>query len=69
MRTPRQKAFLLSRGLPLADPYLADDTIAQAGEIDLGNQRLCLRHLGQPKRTMRWPSICPRRAASWRVTR
>lgn len=48
VRTPRQKAFLLSRGFALGpDPYLADDTIAEAGEIDLGNQRLCLQHLGR----------------------
>ena len=47
-RTPRQKAFLLSRGFELGlDPYLADETIADIGELDLGNQRLCLQHLGQ----------------------
>lgn len=47
LRTPRQKAFLLSRGFELgADPYLADATISEAREFDLGNQRLRLQHLG-----------------------
>lgn len=47
-RTPRQKAFLLSRGFDLGpDPYLADETVAECREIDLGNQRLCLQHLGR----------------------
>jgi glyoxylase-like metal-dependent hydrolase (beta-lactamase superfamily II) len=47
LRTPRQKAFLLSRGFELGpDPYLADETIAQPRELELGNQRLCLQHLG-----------------------
>lgn len=46
-RTPRQKAFLLSRGFELGpDPYLADETISEARELELGNQRLCLQHLG-----------------------
>jgi glyoxylase-like metal-dependent hydrolase (beta-lactamase superfamily II) len=48
VRTPRQKAFLLSRGFELGpDPYLADETVADTGELDLGNQRLCLQHLGR----------------------
>lgn len=47
LRTPRQKAFLLSRGFELGpDPYLADETIAEARDLELGNQRLCLQHLG-----------------------
>jgi glyoxylase-like metal-dependent hydrolase (beta-lactamase superfamily II) len=47
-RTPRQKAFLLSRGFELGpDPYLADETVATSRDIDLGNQRLCLQHLGR----------------------
>jgi glyoxylase-like metal-dependent hydrolase (beta-lactamase superfamily II) len=47
-RMPRQKAFLLSRGFDLGpDPYLADETVGDAGELDLGNQRLCLRHVGR----------------------
>ncbi|MCZ6873916.1 MAG: MBL fold metallo-hydrolase [bacterium] len=47
LRTPRQKAFLSSRGFELgADPYLADETIAESRELELGNQRLCLQHLG-----------------------
>jgi cyclase len=46
-RTPRQKAFLLSRGFELgADPYIADTTIAEPYELDLGNQRLRLQHMG-----------------------
>ncbi len=46
-RTPRQKAFLLSRGFELGpDPYLADDTVTEPRDIDLGNQRLRLQHLG-----------------------
>ena len=48
VRTPRQKAFLLSRGFELgADPYLADETVAEPRELDLGNQRLCLLQLGR----------------------
>jgi glyoxylase-like metal-dependent hydrolase (beta-lactamase superfamily II) len=47
-RTSRQKAFLLSRGFDLGpDPLLADETVAEVREIDLGNQRLCLQHLGR----------------------
>ena len=47
LRTPRQKAFLRSRGFALgADPYLADETISTTHELDLGNQRLHLQHLG-----------------------
>jgi glyoxylase-like metal-dependent hydrolase (beta-lactamase superfamily II) len=46
-RTPRQKAFLLSRGFELGrDPYQADRTIAAPTELDLGNQRLHLQQLG-----------------------
>lgn len=46
-RTPRQKAFLLSRGFEVGpDPYIADTTIAEPYELDLGNQRLRLQHLG-----------------------
>jgi cyclase len=46
IRTPRQKAFLLSRGFELGpDPYQADETVIETGEIDLGNQRLCLQIL------------------------
>ena len=48
VRLSRQKAFLLSRGFALgADPYLADDTVGETGEIDLGNQRLRLHYLGR----------------------
>jgi glyoxylase-like metal-dependent hydrolase (beta-lactamase superfamily II) len=48
VRTPRQKAFLLSRGFELGpDPYVADETVVESGELDLGNQRLCLQHLGR----------------------
>jgi glyoxylase-like metal-dependent hydrolase (beta-lactamase superfamily II) len=47
-RTPRQKAFLLSRAFELGpDPYLADATVHDAHELDLGNQRLYLQHLGR----------------------
>lgn len=47
-RTARQQAFLASRGFELGPtPYLADVTITAAGELDLGNQRLCLLHLGK----------------------
>jgi glyoxylase-like metal-dependent hydrolase (beta-lactamase superfamily II) len=46
-RTPRQKAFLLSRGFALGpDPYLADVTVDTSQELELGNQRLLLQHLG-----------------------
>ncbi|MGQ4807779.1 hypothetical protein NKDENANG_01139 [Candidatus Entotheonellaceae bacterium PAL068K] len=48
MHTPRQKAFLLSRGFELgADPYLADETVDAPQALDLGNQRLHLLHLGR----------------------
>ena len=47
-RTPRQKAFLVSRGFELGpDPYLADETVAESRDIDLGNQRLCLQQVGR----------------------
>ena len=47
-RTPRQKAFLRSRGFELGrDPYLADETVDQPRDLDLGNQRLHLQHLGR----------------------
>jgi glyoxylase-like metal-dependent hydrolase (beta-lactamase superfamily II) len=47
-RTPRQKAFLLSRGFALGpDPYLADETVHGPQELDVGNQRLVLQHLGR----------------------
>jgi tetratricopeptide (TPR) repeat protein len=46
-RTPRQKAFLESRGFALGpDPYLADMTVSEPHDLDLGNQRLRLQHLG-----------------------
>jgi glyoxylase-like metal-dependent hydrolase (beta-lactamase superfamily II) len=46
-RTQRQKAFLESRGFALGpDPYLADMTVSEPHDLDLGNQRLCLQHLG-----------------------
>ncbi len=46
-RTPRQKAFLLSRGFELGpDPYLADTTLAEPHDLELGNQRLRLQHMG-----------------------
>jgi glyoxylase-like metal-dependent hydrolase (beta-lactamase superfamily II) len=46
-RTPRQKAFLMSRGFALGhDPYQADRTIAEPTDLDLGNQRLHLQQLG-----------------------
>jgi cyclase len=47
VRTPRQKAFLRSRGFELGpDPYLADETVSEFRELELGNQRLCLQPLG-----------------------
>jgi glyoxylase-like metal-dependent hydrolase (beta-lactamase superfamily II) len=47
-RSARQRAFLASRGFELGPaPYLADETVAAAQELDLGNQRLCLQHLGR----------------------
>ncbi|ETW96283.1 MAG: hypothetical protein ETSY1_27305 [Candidatus Entotheonella factor] len=46
-RTPRQKAFLLSRGFELGrDPYQADRTLDEPTDLDLGNQRLHLQQLG-----------------------
>ncbi len=47
-RTPRQKAFLQSRGFELGrDPYQADRTLDAPTELDLGNQRLHLQQLGR----------------------
>ena len=47
-RGARQQAFLASRGFELGPtPYLADTTVTETGELDLGNQRLCLLHLGK----------------------
>lgn len=47
-RTPRQKAFLQSRGFALGrDPYQADRTIAEPTQLDLGNQRLHVQQLGR----------------------
>lgn len=46
-RTPRQKAFLQSRGFDLgSDPYAADMTVTEPMAIDLGNQRLHLSQFG-----------------------
>jgi glyoxylase-like metal-dependent hydrolase (beta-lactamase superfamily II) len=46
-RTPRQKAFLQSRGFELGrDPYQADRTLTEPTELDLGNQRVHLQQLG-----------------------
>ncbi|MDH3603128.1 MAG: MBL fold metallo-hydrolase [Candidatus Tectomicrobia bacterium] len=46
-RTPRQKAFLQSRGFELGpDPYTADLTVSEPHDLDLGNQRLHLEQLG-----------------------
>ena len=46
-RSARQQAFLASRGFELGPtPYLADETVTAPRELDLGNQRLCLLHLG-----------------------
>lgn len=46
-RTPRQKAFLQSRGFELGpDPYMADITVSAPHDLDLGNQRLHLEQLG-----------------------
>ena len=69
VRTPRQRASPCRAALPMADPYLADDTIAQAGRSIWAINGCVCGTWAEPKRTMRWPSICPRRAASWRVTR
>jgi len=47
-RDARQQAFLASRGFELGPtPYLADETVTAPRELDLGNQRLCLLHLGK----------------------
>jgi cyclase len=47
-RGARQQAFLGSRGFELGPtPYLADTTVTEPCELDLGNQRLCLLHLGK----------------------
>jgi glyoxylase-like metal-dependent hydrolase (beta-lactamase superfamily II) len=47
-RGARQQAFLASRGFELGPlPYLADETVMEPRELDLGNQRLCLLHLGK----------------------
>src|SRR5215470_4150115 len=44
----RQQAFLASRGFELGPaPYLADETVTEPHALDLGNQRLCLMHLGK----------------------
>ena len=46
-RGARQQAFLASRGFELGPaPYLADEIVTETRELDLGNQRLCLLHLG-----------------------
>lgn len=47
-RSPRQEAFLASRGFKLGDaPVLPMQTFAQEMELDLGNQPLHLVHLGK----------------------
>ena len=47
-RGARQQAFLASRGFELGPtPYLADVTVTAPQTLDLGNQRLCLLHLGK----------------------
>jgi len=47
-RATRQRAFLASRGFELGPmPYLADVIVTDTHELDLGNQRLCLLHLGK----------------------
>jgi cyclase len=47
-RGARQQAFLASRGFELGPaPYLADATVTEPCTLDLGNQRLCLMHLGK----------------------
>src|SRR5499426_3396041 len=47
-RSARQQAFLASRGFELGPaPYLADETVTEPHALDLGNQRLCLMHLGK----------------------
>ena len=47
-RSPRQEAFLRSRGFTLGDPpFLPEQTFAHETELDLGNQPLHLVHLGK----------------------
>ena len=47
-RSPRQEAFLRSRGFTLGDPpFLPQQTFAHETELDLGNQPLHLVHLGK----------------------
>ena len=47
-RSPRQEAFLASRGFKLGDaPVLPTQTFAQEMELNLGNQPLHLVHLGK----------------------
>ncbi|MDE0683513.1 MAG: MBL fold metallo-hydrolase, partial [Candidatus Poribacteria bacterium] len=47
-RSPRQEAFLRSRGFTLGDPpFLPQQTFAHETELDLGNQSLHLIHLGK----------------------
>jgi glyoxylase-like metal-dependent hydrolase (beta-lactamase superfamily II) len=46
-RSARQQAFLASRGFELGSlPALAEAVIEATGELDLGNQRLCLQSFG-----------------------
>ena len=47
-RSPRQEAFLRSRGFTLGDPpFLPQQTFVHETELDLGNQPLHLVHLGK----------------------
>ena len=47
-RSPRQEAFLRSRGFTLGDPpFLPQQTFPHETELDLGNQPLHLVHLGK----------------------
>ena len=47
-RSPRQEAFLRSRGFTLGDPpFLPQHTFTHETELDLGNQPLHLVHLGK----------------------
>ncbi len=47
-RSPRQEAFLRSRGFALGDaPFLPQETFEHETELDLGNQPLHLVHLGK----------------------
>ena len=47
-RSPRQEAFLRSRGFTLGDPpFLPQQTFAHETELNLGNQLLHLIHLGK----------------------